>query len=372
VPEKNEKRDSWLQIKLRKLLTNPVIRLANKYTSHPKRELVLAALDKLYHDIKEGKEKKGLLINAAAEDKFIVFSDHHKGAKNGADDFRDCEQTYLHALDYYEANGFHYICLGDSEELWENGLQEVKKANVLSIEKEKTFIRRGALTKVFGNHDLFWDQDPFAAQYLENLYDEKLKVYAGLVLNMPTARASLSVFLTHGHQGDQQSDGNWFSKFFVSRIWGPFQAYLSINPNTPAYNSQLKTLHNALMYEWSSKRKDLVLVTGHTHQPVFQSLTLLESLLRRLDIAKASGDESSIQSITAEIQKRNVELPVAANLYDKIVPSYFNSGCCCYSDGDITGLEIADGYMRLVKWKTEGANATRSVLEEQQLERLLG
>ena len=52
--------------------------------------------------------------------------------------------------------------------------------------------------------------------------------------------------MTHGHQGDLQSDGNWFSKWFVSDIWGPFQSYLRINPNTPANNDQLKTIITAL------------------------------------------------------------------------------------------------------------------------------
>jgi hypothetical protein len=31
-------------------------------------------------------------------------------------------------------------------------------------------------------------------------------------------------------------------------------------------------------------------------------------------------------------------------------PCYFNTGCCCYLDGDITGLEIVDGEIRLVRW----------------------
>lgn len=31
-------------------------------------------------------------------------------------------------------------------------------------------------------------------------------------------------------------------------------------------------------------------------------------------------------------------------------PCYFNTGCCCYLDGDITGLELADGEIRLVRW----------------------
>ena len=31
-------------------------------------------------------------------------------------------------------------------------------------------------------------------------------------------------------------------------------------------------------------------------------------------------------------------------------PSYFNTGCCCFADGDVTGLEIDSGEIRLVRW----------------------
>jgi hypothetical protein len=31
-------------------------------------------------------------------------------------------------------------------------------------------------------------------------------------------------------------------------------------------------------------------------------------------------------------------------------PCYFNTGCCCFADGDITGLELAGGEIRLVRW----------------------
>ena len=31
-------------------------------------------------------------------------------------------------------------------------------------------------------------------------------------------------------------------------------------------------------------------------------------------------------------------------------PHYFNTGCCSFLDGDVTGLELADGEIRLVRW----------------------
>ena len=143
---------------------------------------------------------------------------------------------------------------------------------------------------------------------MKHIYGEKVKVYEALILKTsidhPGSQETsslLSIFLTHGHQGDASSDGNWFSKFFVARIWAPLQAYLRINPNTPAYNAEKKTLHNHLMYEWSAGRSNSILITGHTHQPVFASLTHLERLYRNMEQALQAKDEKAIQEAKAGI-----------------------------------------------------------------------
>ena len=62
-------------------------------------------------------------------------------------------------------------------------------------------------------------------------------------------------------------------------------------------------------------------------------------------------------------------------------PCYFNTGCCSFPDGDITGLEIADGQVRLVRWpgnlreirgKEElGVDPEKRILETEDLERVL-
>jgi hypothetical protein len=51
-------------------------------------------------------------------------------------------------------------------------------------------------------------------------------------------------------------------------------------------------------------------------------------------------------------------------------PSYFNSGCCCFIDGDITGIEIEDGKIRLIKWTLQNEIPQRQLLEEISLEEL--
>lgn len=360
------------------LLLKPVLWLAAKFSSKPDKQKIFEALSRLLKTITEQPGKKGIIIPFdITHSKFIIFSDQHRGAKDGADDFAAAEPNYLAALDYYYHQQFYFISLGDSEELWENSLTKVKKHNAVSIDKEKLFIQQNRFVKIFGNHDLYWDNDPLAGWQLKKMYEQEVKVYEGVVLQsivnsrelvvktadseLPTPNSSLTIFLTHGHQGDASSDGNWFSKFFVARIWAPLQAYLRINPNTPAYDASLKTKHNHIMYEWSSQQKDLVLITGHTHQPVFESLTHLERLYKKLQQARNNKDVDVVKTIETEILNRKHKYTDIATEYLQMKPSYFNSGCCCFSDGDITGIEIAEGFIRLIKWSND---CGRVILEE--------
>src|SRR5688500_4989342 len=113
---------------LQRILRGPVIRLTNRFSSNPDPERIYKALSELLAEILSGNKKKGLVIPFDIQTgKYIIFSDQHKGRRNGADDFAHCEPNYLAALDYYYQNGFHFIGLGDSEELWENSLSSVKK-----------------------------------------------------------------------------------------------------------------------------------------------------------------------------------------------------------------------------------------------------
>lgn len=359
---------------LRILLLKPILWATAKFSSRPDRARIFNALSHLLDSVEKEPGKKGLVIPfAASEGKFIIFSDQHKGRRNGADDFAAAESSYLAALRYYHTADFYYINLGDSEELWENYLWQIKKPNQACFEAEKKFLEHNRYIKIFGNHDLFWDNDPLAGWQLKNIYGEKVKVYEGLILKTATGESAaedalLTILLTHGHQGDANSDGNWFSKFFVARIWAPLQAYLRINPNTPAYNAEKKTLHNHLIYEWSAGLSNSILITGHTHQPVFASLTHLERLYRNMELALETNDEAAIREAKAGIARYEKDFTAVAVRYMQMRPTYFNTGCCCYTDGDITGIEIADGSIRLIKWS---ATRGREVLEEMTLAELV-
>ena len=52
-------------------------------------------------------------------------------------------------------------------------------------------------------------------------------------------------------------------------------------------------------------------------------------------------------------------------------PCYFNTGCCCFGDGDVTGIEIADGEIRLVRWPNDEGEPLPKVLASEKLANVL-
>jgi hypothetical protein len=45
-------------------------------------------------------------------------------------------------------------------------------------------------------------------------------------------------------------------------------------------------------------------------------------------------------------------------------PCYFNTGCCCYPDGDVTGLEVSSGTLKLVRWPNDDDEPKPQILAE--------
>jgi len=52
------------------------------------------------------------------------------------------------------------------------------------------------------------------------------------------------------------------------------------------------------------------------------------------------------------------------------LPCYFNTGCCAFEDGDVTGIEIADGDIRLVRWPDDDDSPRQKVLQSESLTRV--
>jgi hypothetical protein len=76
---------------------------------------------------------------------------------------------------------------------------------------------------------------------------------------------------------------------------------------------------------------------------------------------------TEVQKIKDEIPRRKREYNFVNQSLDNMKPTYFNSGCCCFDDGTITGIEISGGYIRLIKWSLINGRPERTVAEEETL-----
>src|SRR5690606_30585032 len=114
---------------------------------------------------------------------------------------------------------------------------------------------------------------------------------------------------------------------------------------------------------------NLIFISGHTHKPVFASLDHIDRLEKELDYFRKNNMQEKANEIEEELKKRKKEYEGKQIVRTMVVPSYFNTGCCSFNDGDITGIEISNGYIMLIKWKTdkETGKPFRQILEKSSL-----
>jgi hypothetical protein len=299
-----------------------------------------------------------------ADLKAVIFSDLHRGARDGADDFARCEPAYSAALGSYLERDFELWLLGDVEELWENDIPEVMPRYDALLDLERSFHEGPGLRRFFGNHDVFWGEGDFAATHLPGL-----DVVEGLRLALLDAddKPLGTLFLVHGHQGTDFSDRHRkISRFALRRGWRKIQSWQGFLSTTPAENHQLRFKHDVAMYQWARRRavegerdERPVLIAGHTHHPVFpgkppqqpdsEDAARLEERLRRA--RDANAPEAERARLAAELEMvRAIGRKEPYDPSDIDPPCYFNTGCCCFPDRDVTCLEISDEEIRLMRW----------------------
>jgi hypothetical protein len=324
-----------------------------------------------------------------ARDRIVVFSDHHKGRGDPADDFRRCEHAYTAALGYYLHSGYRLFLLGDSEELWEEHAEDViaRYRDVLRLEAQ--FVGRGGLERFYGNHDDQWASERQVTKHLRPVFgDITVREALRLRIDRP-GQTPATLFFAHGHQGSADSDRwGWLSRLFVRHVWRPLQRRTGYSATTPARDYGLRAKHDRAMYEWArSQPPGLVMVAGHTHRPVFARCVPdppptrpVATLERELEKATAAGDTAAAAAISAELEYARTSIRRPAEVLTVSPPCYFNTGCCSFPDGDITGIEIAEGEIRLVRWPGNlrelapagtGIEAAKRVLATEQVENVL-
>jgi hypothetical protein len=310
-------------------------------------------------------------LRVSPSDRLVIFSDHHKGARDAADDFRPCEQTYLTALAAYNEQAYSLVNLGDAEELLEQGIPEVVQAYDNVLRAEAAFYP-GRYWRVFGNHDILWREPDLVRLHLEP-YFPGIFIHEALILEFPGEDGKVlgEGVLLHGHQGTIDADILGTLAARVLPIYRQLQILTGIGRTTPAQDACLRSLQDTHMYRWVRARRKTFLVAGHTHRPVWSSATHLENLYWELFAllelppeARPDDFEAQISALMQAIERREQRYPPCDDTI-KTRPCYFNSGCCRFADGDITGIEIADGSIRLVKWGAdERGEIVRAVLEQ--------
>ncbi|GEM_PF-4014986 len=247
--------------------------------------------------------------------KMVIVSDLHRGAGNGADDFKRCKQIYSEALDYYFSKQYHLALLGDIEELWETDLKSIIRTHKDILLKEKQFIDKKLYTRFYGNHDFALTQPSQIAKLKP--YLAGADILRAMTINLKDGDTFLGkLFLTHGDQGQYYSK---IMRFAIRYIWRWIQNLTKISTYLPSRNVDKAKAHGEEMYKWvQNKNKKLLLIAGHTHHC---------TVLPKSD--------------------KNIQ--------------YLNSGCCAFADGSITTIELTTKEINLVKWSMHKNNPTRHI-----------
>ena len=288
-------------------------------------------------------------VELGAEGRVVISSDLHLGNGGSRDDFRHNAGLYTAVMrDYYLPQGFTLVLNGDVEELLRFPLKAVRRTYAGLFELFAAFAAAGRLHKIFGNHDLELSvrHDPFPAD----------RLLEGLRLGF--GPDTLLVF--HGHQASLFQE--WFHA--LSRIVLRYVATpLGIKNYTASADSRRRYRVERRVYAFSREQKVLSVI-GHTHRPLFASLSKVDSLkflIERLCREYPEAAPADQPRLAEAIRRSRSELErlyrkpsldsETGTLYDRRlhVPVLFNAGCAIGRTG-ITCIEIRDGRIALVHW----------------------
>jgi predicted phosphodiesterase len=269
-------------------------------------------------------------------DKFIIFSDLHRGTNDWGDDFAHNQLIYFHALRSYYEQGFTYIENGDGDELGENWFfNRIRRAHSHVHWLMREFHRKGRLKWIYGNHDMVRRYPSVVNRALRKYYDKdnpdpanQLKIHEALVLRHK--ESNKQIFILHGHQADWFNNYLWWLGTLFLPFWkGFFQKALGLkDPTSPAKVRWRRNQVTENLKYWVGKTKQIT-IAGHTHQSELPQ--------------------------TAEARKN---LP------------YFNDGSGIHPRC-ITGIEIVNGEIALVKWwlntETIAGDLSRNMVLTRQL-----
>ncbi len=288
-------------------------------------------------------------LEVSDSDRIVIFSDLHMGDGGKGDDFRRNAAFFRTLLERcYLPQGYTLVLNGDVEELQKFSLHQVVSRWGELYELFGAFGREGRLYKIAGNHDesLIWD--------------EPHRVVSSTLPALRLIHRGDTILVFHGHQASYLM--NYFQKVLVFLL--RYLAHpLGFHSYSISRNSRRQYRVERRVYRFSASRK-IVSIIGHTHRPLFESLSRVDNLRFRIErlcrrYPQAPPQEQERLARRIRRSKEQVERWYRSNpreaqlssLYNSrlAVPCVFNSGCTIGKHG-ITGIEIADGRIALVHW----------------------
>ncbi|MBC7919692.1 MAG: metallophosphoesterase [Ferruginibacter sp.] len=325
------------------------------------KDIITKNLDQLY--------RESPVRSLSEDDRVVVFSDLHMGDGSGRDDFLFNADLFAYVLEnQYLNHGYTLILNGDVEELQRFAYPPIRQRWQRVYALFDAFAGRERLVKIIGNHD-----------YSLILKSNRLSPYPHLNALVLKYRDN-HLFVFHGHQASlYYTRHNALIGFFLRYVANP----LGIRNYSVAHDSRKQYQIEKRVYEYSSRRKVASLI-GHTHRPLFESLSKRDYLLYEIE-RLARGFATEPASANAETGKKlrfyKEELTklnrnpkkslLSSSLYNDgvLVPCLFNSGCVIGKRG-ITCLEITRGEIALVHYFDQRVKSAR--LEEGQPARPMG
>jgi hypothetical protein len=299
-------------------------------------------------------------ITLGAKSRLVVMSDLHLGDGSAKDDFIGNGELVASCLErYYLERGSSLILNGDIEDLQKFTFAKIRSAWKAMFSLFDRFAREGRLYKICGNHDadLFeWSRYPYP-------------LHSGVRLE----RSGRRLYVYHGHQASALfRSHNELSGAVIRYVFHTLGIH---NRSTPMDSNRRYGVERKI-YEFS-RRSGVVSVIGHTHRPLFESMSKYDRLRFEIErlcaeyCAAGEGRRAEIAEIVGlyKAEFRNLGRKDRKNkrgrgLYgrDLIMPCLFNSGSAIGSTG-VTAIEIEEGRMALVYWFEEGRE--RAYLERE-------
>lgn len=293
------------------------------------------------------------VVQLGQDAKVVIFSDLHLGDGSSRDEFLHNSDLFGQVLERrYLERQYGLVLNGDIEELMKFSCQGIVDAWGWLYELFISFGRAGGFWKIYGNHD-------------QGLLEERGYPLAPWLLESLVFRyGEQSILLFHGHQASPflNSDASVFSqalRYLLRYIAKP----AGIRNYSVSHDSRKRYLIERSVYEFST-REGIVSIIGHTHRPLFESLSKIDYLNYRIEElcrAYPSASDSQRSDIEEEIDhlkdaldgcyRKGYRKSLRIGRYGNIpIPSIFNSGCAIGKRG-ITAIEIDNGMIRLVYWQ---------------------